>query len=188
MPDAPWHYAENQFLATTIGDITLMGEIFSDHLPRIVAAAAANHVFNDISAETGDLHAPWIAAENHATNAEAGQKSATLAFTDKIDGENRKPNADTNSQFGISVTGVGDVNQDGHADLLIGSQGSRFVGCSNGGAFLYLGSASLAPALAASKSTVLQGPSINMSGCVTTGFGITVASAREHRGGKRFRP
>ena len=97
MPTEPWKYAENQFLAATDGDITLMGEIFADHLPRLEAAAAADPAFGDISAATGDILAPWIAAENAAANAEAGQISATLGFTEKIDGLSRKPDADTNS-------------------------------------------------------------------------------------------
>ena len=97
MPDAPWHYAENQFLAVTTGDIALMGEIFADHLPRIVAASVADPAFAPVSIETDDLRVPWIDAENAAANADASQQSATLAFTDKIDGETRKPNADTNS-------------------------------------------------------------------------------------------
>ena len=74
-----------------------MGEIFGDHVPRLLAAAAADPVFNAIAVPTVDLRAPWIAAEDAATNAEAGQQSATLAFTEKLLGVARKPDADTNS-------------------------------------------------------------------------------------------
>ena len=97
MATLPRHYAENQFLAATFEDIPLMGEIFGDHVPRLLAAAAADPVFGGIAAATVDLRAPWNSAEDAATNAEAGQQSATLAFTEKLLGVSRKPDADTNS-------------------------------------------------------------------------------------------
>ncbi len=48
----------------------------------------------------------------------------------------------SNTAFGHSVAGAGDVNGDGYDDLLIGNPGYKVAGVSRGRALLYLGSAS----------------------------------------------
>ncbi|MCE9611340.1 MAG: fibronectin type III domain-containing protein [Chthoniobacter sp.] len=92
-----WKYVENQFLVATVGDLTLMGEIISDHLPRLTAAQVLEPTFTGILAETQDIAVQWTSQEGVVASNEAGQKSATLAFTEKILGLTHKPDADTNS-------------------------------------------------------------------------------------------
>lgn len=76
--------------------------------------------------------------------------------------------------FAYSVAGAGDVDGDGYADLLIGSNSGSFMGVTNGGtASIYAGSAT---GIAATPTLVLGGATTG------DGFGVSVASAGDVNG------
>jgi len=69
------------------------------------------------------------------------------------------------SYFGYSIAGAGDVNQDGHPDLIVGAPLDAAGGRASGRAFVYLGGPGLSMRLAA-----VLGP-----GSVAAQFGVSVA-------------
>ncbi len=90
----------------------------------------------------------------------------------------------TNSYFGISVSGAGDVNADGYGDLVVGAQG---YGGSKGRAYVYYGG----PGVDATADLTLTGEaannyfgtSVSSAGDVNgDGFGDVIAGASEYGG------
>ncbi|OUJ76146.1 hypothetical protein BXP70_02415 [Hymenobacter crusticola] len=79
------------------------------------------------------------------------------------------PTATRYDQFGFSAAGIGDVNGDGYADVLIGAWGSNN---SNGSAHLYLGS----------TATLLTNANATFTASGAASFGYTVASAGDVNG------
>ncbi|MCB9596419.1 MAG: FG-GAP repeat protein [Sandaracinaceae bacterium] len=70
-----------------------------------------------------------------------GQARASFAGT--LDGGRQRvdsPLPESGEEFGFAITGVGDVNQDGYDDALVGAPGSA-VTRSHGSAYLFFGSA-----------------------------------------------
>ena len=97
------------------------------------------------------------------------------------------PNAAPNGQFGISVSGVGDVNDDGHADVLVGAWREDFVTFGAGRAYIFSGAdGSVLQSLTSPnpESNARFGSSVSESGDVD-GDGITdaVVGALSESGG-----
>jgi FG-GAP repeat/FG-GAP-like repeat len=82
-----------------------------------------------------------------------------------------------NASFGSSVGGAGDVNGDGYADVVVGASGYDSGQLDEGGAFVFLGSATgIASAGAGAAATVLEG---NQN---SAGLGISVSTAGDVNG------
>ena len=100
-----------------------------------------------------------------------------------------EPNQD-GASFGYSVASAGDVNGDGFGDVIVGAIGYDNGQTDEGGAFLYLGSASgLATAPAWTAESNQAGPWFGMS--VTSagdvngdGFGDVIVGARQYDNGQ----
>src|SRR5262249_6611668 len=77
------------------------------------------------------------------------------------------------AQFGVAVAPAGDVNGDGYADVIVGASGYDNGQVDEGGAFVYLGSAS---GLATSAVWTAEGQQVN------AGFGYAIATAGDVNG------
>ena len=97
MPTIRSKYSENQILSATVRNFALMSELLSDTLPRAAAAAAANAAFATVFANLNAASTAWDAGESAVTNAEAGLRSTTLGFEDKMAALTRQPDAETSS-------------------------------------------------------------------------------------------
>jgi hypothetical protein len=125
-----------------MSDATLVGEHASDQAAYSVSGAG------DVNA---DGHDDMLvgASLNDGDGAEAGAAYLVLGpVTGVIDlsmadaklmGEGASVGAEGRDEFGLSVAGAGDVDADGHADLVVGAPSNRPDGTVNGAAYLVLG-------------------------------------------------
>ncbi len=140
--------------------------------------------FGSAIADAGDVngdgyHDLVIGAPNaQAAYLFAGGASGVSTTANRI----AYPGNANNTGFGGAVAGLGDVNGDGYADVLIGASGTNEAGiCSYGAAFLYAGQSAGAPTLTTTRNSTLCGPSTNGT------FGISVALRELFRGALGWR-
>jgi hypothetical protein len=80
--------------------------------------------------------------------------------------------AAADDQFGVSVSGAGDVNGDGYADVIVGAPGNAAAGSAAGGAYIFYGG----PSAGAVAGLTLTGEAANDN------FGFSVSGAGDVNG------
>ena len=84
----PWKYAENTFLAVTVGSFKLMNILMGDHAARIAQAVTAvnppDSDFTNIQGRTTPVKAAWDAAYNAWIAARGVYKGKTQALEAKL--------------------------------------------------------------------------------------------------------
>jgi len=89
------------------------------------------------------------------------------------------PENQQGGNFGFSVACAGDVNGDGHSDVIVGAPNQSSVAMQEGKAFVYFGSFS---GISITPSVTLDNPENQTNGC----FGTSVASAGDVNGDGYF--
>ena len=120
-----WFVESNQSFAELGGSVASAGDVNGDGWPDLVAGAV-----NWDSAAHADAGAAFV----YLGMGEAPWLTSTEAWS--VEG------ADANELLGKSVSGAGDVDGDGFADVLIGAQGYTNGQSDEGAAFLHMGGGS----------------------------------------------
>ncbi|MBI2027483.1 MAG: FG-GAP repeat protein, partial [Deltaproteobacteria bacterium] len=136
--------------------VSAAGDVNNDGIADVIVGARTDDDGGDVSG----VAFIFYGSKSLATSIDASAANV------KLIGE------DTNDQFGFSVSGAGDVNNDGIADVIVGARYDDDGGDSSGVAFIFYGSTNLAASIDASAANVkLIGEDTNDQ------FGISVSGA-----------
>ncbi|MDX8383753.1 MAG: FG-GAP-like repeat-containing protein, partial [Ghiorsea sp.] len=155
-----------------VGDSTILGGVAGDKLGQDVANAG------DVNGDGySDLIMGAYLADNNGNSSGSvyifyGSAAGLPANLDVSSADVRYDGDRLLSNFGSSVSGAGDVNADGYADMIVGARVDDANGTDSGAAYVFFGAPTLTSGVASSYAAVVY-----MGDAASDSFGYDVSGA-----------